>query len=178
MVIMFLLGATSTLGAVSSIYLAVLHVVDDEHRLRSDRLKNKPEGSALWRAMLGLGSRCRSSCCGCCFRSKQKKRKPLLPRSEIGDGHSEAAPSEVGSTITITRAEDRMDGCFDDDVAVQTPERAEQPAAVVVAVEDSAADDLTAPLLQPDGEQASQPAPKSWAGWAVGYVGYYVGYSK
>ena len=38
MVIMFLLGACGSTAAVASVYAAVLHVVDQHHRLRPERL--------------------------------------------------------------------------------------------------------------------------------------------
>jgi len=38
MVIMFLLGATSSAASVTSVYVATFHVVDSCHRLRPDRL--------------------------------------------------------------------------------------------------------------------------------------------
>jgi ABC-type iron transport system FetAB permease component len=44
MVIMFLLGAAATLGAVVAIHAAVLHLVDGRHRLRTDRLIAKGSG--------------------------------------------------------------------------------------------------------------------------------------
>jgi len=47
MVIMFLLGATSTAGAVGSTYAAVYQVLDGCHRLRLDRLKGRSKHSGV-----------------------------------------------------------------------------------------------------------------------------------
>lgn len=70
MVIMFLLGAAATLGAVASIYAAVLHLVDGCHRLRSDRLipKAKGAGAFAWmgQQLLAAGRWLWSTCCCCC----------------------------------------------------------------------------------------------------------------
>jgi hypothetical protein len=59
MVIMFLLGATSTAGAVGSTYAAVYHVLDGCHRLRLDRLKARAKrtgvNGALTEAALAVG---------------------------------------------------------------------------------------------------------------------------
>jgi hypothetical protein len=47
MVIMFLISATSTLGAVAAIQLAVLHVMDSSHRCRSERLKPRDDHGGI-----------------------------------------------------------------------------------------------------------------------------------
>lgn len=70
MVIMFLLGATSTAGAVGSTYAAVYHVLDGCHRLRLDRLKARPKrpgvNGALTEAALAVGLTVRNTLCDLC----------------------------------------------------------------------------------------------------------------
>ncbi|GBF92795.1 ABC transporter permease [Raphidocelis subcapitata] len=87
MVIMFLLGAAATLGAVASIYAAVLHLVDSCHRLRGDRLMPKANGSGML-AWLGSNLRAAWRACCCCWRgAPPAEGYERLPAGGEGSGH-------------------------------------------------------------------------------------------
>lgn len=100
MVIMFLLGAAATLGAVASIYAAVLHLIDGGHRLRPDRLIPKSGGGGLGGALAAAWASARGACCCCFGRGRRgggggggagdEARRPLLGG---GGGGAAAAPA-------------------------------------------------------------------------------------
>ena len=48
MVIMFLLAATTGLGATSAVYAATATIVDAEHRIRLERLTPRTSSAAYW----------------------------------------------------------------------------------------------------------------------------------
>jgi hypothetical protein len=163
MVIMFLLGATATLGATASIYLAVLHVVDQEHRLRSDRLLRKQGGSLLGRAWARVGAAW-SGCCCCCAgaRRRQRRRRGGGARESGGDD-----PEEGMAGGGAAQAGHEGGGAGEVGVRVESGGAAD-------------GGDLTAPLLPGAGEegaqqQPAQPQQQTWGGWVLGYatLGYY-----
>lgn len=113
MVIFFLVAASSSLGAIIAIHLAVGRLLDAHHRLRMDRVVVKSPanlvawargaGGALQRAGARV-RRCLVACCCCCcrprtppasptagpFRSRARARAAALGVSG-GDGAGEAA---------------------------------------------------------------------------------------
>ncbi|GLC47854.1 hypothetical protein PLESTB_000032700 [Pleodorina starrii] len=107
MVIMFIIVATTCLASVSSIYLAVLHIVDSTHTFRADRLIRKQPTSANggagarwaqavaaarrgWAAARrkggALGSCLAAACCCCLCPPPAPRRRPRAA------GGSAAAP--------------------------------------------------------------------------------------
>ncbi|KAL6751415.1 hypothetical protein V8C86DRAFT_3142181 [Haematococcus lacustris] len=69
MVLMFVIGGSTALAATTSVYLAVIHLVDEEHALRLDRLHTKARGGEAWAAWLqGIRkalSKTRDLCAAC-----------------------------------------------------------------------------------------------------------------
>jgi hypothetical protein len=168
MVVMFLLSATASLGAVCSIYLAVLHVVDQEHRLRSDRLLRKEQGLLLGRAWRGCGAAAaaawrRCCCCCCCRGGARGRRRRGRGCGAAGDGEARIA-----------------DGAAAGGEAGGLQEEPPAGGEVAVLVDDSgtAGAELSAPLLQEAawgqgdgaGEAAGGQPMQSWAGWVMSYA--------
>lgn len=79
MFIMFLLSAGSSAGAMLSVYIAALHMVDSSHRLRMDRLKKKPNDGGFFAKAGGLIARAWRGCC-CCFYLRERRAAAAAPR--------------------------------------------------------------------------------------------------
>ncbi|KAI8474099.1 MAG: hypothetical protein J3K34DRAFT_408830 [Monoraphidium minutum] len=100
MVIMFLLGAAATLGAVASIYAAVLHLVDGCHRLRTDRLIAKDKRSLFVWLGQGLATAWRGlahALCCCCSPGGREGGGAYAPLAggEEGGGAAGGAAGEA-----------------------------------------------------------------------------------
>lgn len=81
MIVAFMLAASSSLATIIAVTCTLIVCIDEEHRVRADRIYERP--TALWRvlAMTGCTLRCAASACVCKSHSVFASEEPLSNNS-------------------------------------------------------------------------------------------------
>ncbi|GFR48764.1 hypothetical protein Agub_g10585, partial [Astrephomene gubernaculifera] len=174
MVIMFVIGAATCLASVTSVYLAVLHIVDSTHTFRAERLIRKQRAAgaaamlAAWRAAArrhwaiarrkgtALGN-CLAAACCCCLCPPVSPRRT---RAGVADGSRRLNPYGTGGSGPATAS-----------AWFWPSARASGGGAAAAAGGGSAATPLRAPLLGRSGAVSTAVGTNS-GGSSYGYLSH------